>query len=352
MYVGAFTAEFGRLTGAPGHGIERFRFDDATGSILHVETVTGITSPQYLTLHPRNRTLYAAEFAAPGQLTSFLIRPDGSLERRSTIESLGHRAVAVSVHPTANRAYVANYGTGNLTEFTLDSSGIALAAQPIIPDGQQGAVADSAGTKARPHHIRTTALGDGILVAYAGLDVLAAYAFEADGTLRSTPVMEIDFPLGSAPRHLEIDPSGNFVYVVGERSSELYVLVTKEGVPTGPKTTYRMAPPGYEGKNTPSEIKLHSPSQTLYVGLRGSDQISALHLDHSGHVEAIGYHSAAGRGPRGLTIDPTGRYVAVANTDSGNIAVFNIGDDGALYPAGEPVPTPSPSSIVFQTATP
>jgi 6-phosphogluconolactonase len=351
MYVGAFTAEFRHLTGAPGHGIERFSFDDASGSLYHVETTTGMTSPQYLSLHPRHPTLYAAEFAAPGRLTSFVIRADGSLEERATIGSLGDRAVAVNVHPRESRAYVANYGSGNVTEVTLDSSGIAQSARLIIPDSQRG-FSDSAHSNARPHHIRTTALGDGILVAYAGLDILAAYALEADGTVCSTPLLEIDFPPGSAPRHVEVDPSGNCVYVVGERSSELYVLAARDGVPTGLKTTYRMAPPGYEGKNTPSEIKLHLPTQTLYVGMRGSDQVTALHLDHSGQIEAMEYHSAIGRGPRGLTVDSTGRYLAVANTDSGDMVLFNILDDGGLRPAGQPVPTPSPSSIVFHVATP
>src|SRR5262245_26220232 len=131
VYVGTFTAEFRWLTGPAGKGIDRFAFDDATGSLRYLETTTGVQSPQYLAPHRRLPVLYAAEFAVPGRLTTFAIGRNGSLQRASMTPSLGEMAVAVSIHPSARRAYVANWGSGTLAALTLDPDGMVLRADPI-----------------------------------------------------------------------------------------------------------------------------------------------------------------------------------------------------------------------------
>src|SRR5207248_2647872 len=126
LYVGTFTAEFVRQfkqAMQPSEGIERFVFDDADGSLEHVETISGLSSPQYLEVHPRLPILYATEFAQPGTLVAFAINGDGTLTCRSKTGSLGELAVAVSVHPSLRFAYVANWGDGTLSTFALDEAG-------------------------------------------------------------------------------------------------------------------------------------------------------------------------------------------------------------------------------------
>jgi 6-phosphogluconolactonase len=164
--------------------------------------------------------------------------------------------------------------------------------------------------------------------------------------------VRIEFPPESAPRNIEFHPSGNFVYVVGERDSRLYVLESEDGRPARIRDSYATTTPGYSGRNNPSEIKLHIKGRALYVGNRGSDCVTIFHLDHSGgSIEAADHQPSLGRGPRAITIDPTGRYLLAGNADSGDIVVFQIDDRGGLRPAGPPVPSPSPSSIVFAPLT-
>jgi 6-phosphogluconolactonase len=345
LYVGTFTSEFQWLSGSPGLGIERFRFDDTNRTLSHLDTTTGLLSPQYLTVHPHLPLLYAAEFAAEGNLTTFAIRPDGSLERRSTSSSLGALAVAVSIHPSTEFAYLANWGSGSLTSFRLDAKGSVLTSEPIAPRARPDA---PAAAEFHPHHIRPTPGGGAVLVAYAGLDELTAYRAAPGGALAGPPEACITFPAECAPRHIEFHPSGNFVYVVGERDSYLYVLEAIDGFPTGITDRYPTAPPGYSGRNTPSELKIHPNGQTLYVGNRGSDCITVVDLDGSGgQVLTSGHVPSLGRGPRAITIDPTGRYLVVGNADSGELAAFTIEADRALRPFGSPEQSHSPSSVVF-----
>jgi 6-phosphogluconolactonase len=351
VYVGTFTSEFPWLTGPAGKGIDRFSFDDASGSLRYLETTIGVLSPQYLAPHRRLPVLYAAEFAVPGRLTRFAIGPKGSLERASTTPSLGEMAVAVSIHPSARHAYVANWGSGTLAALVLDPDGMVMRADPIAQLKRRESL-DKSKRASHPHHIRPSPSGNSVLVAYAGLDELTAYRADAAGALSHVPIVRIEFPPESAPRHIEFHPSGQFVYVVGERDSRLYVLESEDGLPTRIRDSYATPPTGYSDRNNPSEIKLHMNGRTLYVGNRGSDCVTIFRLDPSGgFIEAAHHQPSLGRGPRAISIDPTGQYLLVGNADSGDLAVFQIDDKGGLRSVGPPVRSPSPSSIAFAPST-
>jgi 6-phosphogluconolactonase (cycloisomerase 2 family) len=345
LYVGTFTSEFQWLSGSPGEGIERYRFDDTTGTLRYLDTTTGLLSPQYLTVHPHLPVLYAAEFAPEGNLTIFAIQPDGSLDHLSTTSSLGALAVAVSIHPSTEVAYVANWGGGSLTSFRLDAEGRVLTSEPIA---QRLRPDSPAASEFHPHHIRPTPSGGAVVVAYAGLDEVTAYRTGAGGILAEPPQACITFPSECAPRHIEFHPSGKFVYVVGERDSYLYVLEAEDGFPTGITARYPTAPPDHSGRNTPSELKIHPDGQALYIGNRGSDCITVAHLNGSGdRVVATAHVPSLGRGPRTITIAPTGRHLVVGNADSGELGAFTIEADRGLRPFGSPEQSHSPSSLVF-----
>jgi 6-phosphogluconolactonase len=345
VYVGTFTSEFQWLTGIPGQGIERYQFNDTDASLRYRETTTGLLSPQYLALHPTLPVLYAAEFASTGNLVAFRIRPDGSLEHLSTTDSLGELAAAVSIHPSTEYAYLANWGSGGLTAFRLDRDGEVVDRARIAHRARQDSPAES---EFHPHQIRPTPSGSAILVAYAGIDELTAYHADPDGALSALPDTCIEFPDQCAPRHIEFHPSGNFVYVVGERDSYMYILEAGDGFPFRILDRYPTAPPGHTGRNTPSEVKLHPDGHALYVGNRGGDCVTIFHLDASGrNVLGCDHVPSGGRGPRAVTIDPTGRYLIVGHADSGELAVFSVETDGGLRLAGPVEQAHSPSSIVF-----
>src|SRR5882757_5035964 len=151
VYVGGFTKEFAdevqklnktanifwkgqypRFTATPSEGIERLVFDDATGAVRHLgNAARDLVSPQYLAPHPKQPVLYAAEWGRPGRLSAFAIGPDGTLERQSTIDTLGEFAVAVSIHPSGKAAYVAHWGDGSVSAVSLDDAGNPVTAELI-----------------------------------------------------------------------------------------------------------------------------------------------------------------------------------------------------------------------------
>jgi 6-phosphogluconolactonase len=254
-------------------------------------------------------------------------------------------AVAVSIHPSLEFAYLANWGSGGLTSFRLDADGRVLASEPLPQPNRPDS---PPGSEFHPHHIRPTPNGRAVVVAYAGLDEVTAYQTGRGGLLAEPPGVRVAFPSESAPRHIEFHPSGKFVYVVGERDSFLYVLEAEDGFPIGISGRYPTAPPRYSGRSTPSELKIHPDGQALYIGNRGSDCITLAHLDASGgQIVSTGHVPSLGRGPRAITIDPTGRYLVVGNADSGELVAFRIEEDRGLRPVGSPEQSHSPSSVVF-----
>jgi len=363
VYVGTFTQEFADhirqlnaaadifwrgnhpgLLATPSTGIERLSFDDETGELRLLEaTKDEIASPQHVALHPTLPVLYAAEFGQPGRLSAFAIQPDGTLVRRSRVESLGDFAVSVAVHPRGHCAYVAHWGDGVLSVIPLDAEGTPLGATAVPPLEQVG------GPSARLHQASVTPGGNALIATEIGLEELVIFELDPDGTVRSPPVTRMDFP-ESSPRHVHFHPSGNVVYLVGERGSRLDVLEAEAGVPSRVLASYPSAPPGFIGKNSLSEVDLHPDGRTLYVGNRGSDRLTIFTLNKAGRVLTLAHEPCGGKSPRGVKVSPNGRHLLVANRDSGTLVVFDIKPGGRLRPAGDPVAIPAPSSIVFHKA--
>ena len=67
-----------------------------------------------------------------------------------------------------------------------------------------------------------------------------------------------------------------------------------------------------------------------------------------GWLDAL--HPAATEGirmPRNFNIDPTGKWMLVANQDGNDVVVFEIGADGLPKPTGNKVAVPRPVCVKF-----
>jgi DNA-binding beta-propeller fold protein YncE len=87
-----------------------------------------------------------------------------------------------------------------------------------------------------------------------------------------------------------------------------------------------------------SGLKLHEPSE--------QNNVSVFAIDSGiGALTEVGSPVAAGSKPSSVTVEPSGQFAYVANSDS--IFVFIINSStGALTAMGSPVPTHCLSSVV------
>lgn len=366
VYVGCFTNDIwsyyprpARDASQPSDGIEQLLFDDEHGTIQHLGSHDGdLSSPQYLAVHPTLPVLYAADFADPGRLTSFTMDRDQQLSRQSTIGTKGSMASAVAVHPSGSHAYVAHLGDGVVSSCEVDSEG-ALGDSEVIHSSPVGIDAGRPtnqlfgykGAGPRSHQVRATPNGNALLLTDVALDEVVTYGLTQAGEPSPEPIGRIQFPEGSAPRHVEFHPSGEVVYVVGEQDGHLYVLEADESVPTRITNRIPLPPLGYERRTLPSELALHPHCSTLVVGLRGPDCIAVIAVDDTGRVRVDHHESSRGRDPRAVRFDPSGQHVLVGNWQSNNVAVLAL-EGSRLREVGQPVHVPSPSSIVFIQGVP
>lgn len=80
--------------------------------------------------------------------------------------------------------------------------------------------------------------------------------------------------------------------------------------------------------------------------------VSSFAIDRAtGQLTQLSEQQSRGAGPCQLSLDRTGRYLAVANYTSGNYAIFPVGPDGRLQPASSVVagePTTGPDGAPLQ----
>ena len=97
-----------------------------------------------------------------------------------------------------------------------------------------------------------------------------------------------------------------------------------------------------------SDIHVSADGRFLYATNRESESnIAVFAVDpEKGTLKTIGYQSVLGKEPRNFMLDPTGRFLLVANQDSDAIVVFKIDKEtGLLEPTGQRLEVPSPTCL-------
>ena len=84
--------------------------------------------------------------------------------------------------------------------------------------------------------------------------------------------------------------------------------------------------------SNPSFLALHPNNKFLYaVNENGQGTVSAFAIDAStGMLKALNQTSSKGSGPCHLVVDPSGKWLFVANYNSGSVAAIPVNADGSL----------------------
>ena len=98
-------------------------------------------------------------------------------------------------------------------------------------------------------------------------------------------------------------------------------------------TTGKLTPVGLAAEtSSPSFLAIHPNRRFLYaVNESGGGSVSAFSVDSkSGKLTPLNQVSSQGNGPCHLAVDATGKWLAVANYNSGHLAVIPVEADGKL----------------------
>ena len=338
LVVGTYTQKEGHVDGKA-NGIYIIELDHVSQSLEMEDTITGLINPSFVALSADQR--YAVAVNEIGR--DF---PEGwlSLIDMSSGEILDTLASGqfAPCHVTVDQGQVwwTNYAGGVIGRASIKNQKFENEEYLILSEERTSQHARQDGS--HPHSSLTSTNAQYTYVADLGTDklwIIDEVAWTTEGATYEPPYFKL--PDGSGPRHMVLDPSSNQLYVLNELSNSVARFLINEG--NGSLTLMEdlksTLPNDFEGDNTSADIVLVADGLHLYTSNRGHNSITQLEINDS--LQVRGNWSTQGLTPRNIMLTQDGRYLLVANQDSGDISVFSVGPDGQLvYKYQVKVPTP------------
>lgn len=328
LFVGTYTSGNGDSK-SEGIYVYQVDFDSLKFERLHAIQAS---NPSYLCLSPDKKLLFSVNENSPGQVSAFRIDSAYMLKFINTVPSQGSYPCHISVEQTGKYVLVANYGTGNFAMFGINTDGSLTKALSTIQDKGKG---PNASRQEGPHaHMITQNPFNGKVYA-TDLGTDSVHVFTIDTLqkqlINSTPSYAT-VP-GAGPRHLAIHPTGQWMYILSELNGTIEVARIEpiQGILERIQaiSTLDSGENRYPGS---ADIHITPDGKYLYATNRGDiNNIVCFAIDpQTGRLSLQGHAPSGGRTPRNFCLDPSGRYLLVANQDSNNIVIFSIQNNGTL----------------------
>lgn len=361
FYVGTWTASAPDGLGAlksdfPSRGIYKIRLN-SDGTLLPLYHVQ-VDNPSWLVFDQKNQYLYATNednADVEGKVSAFKIDEKGNLKFLNAVKSLGQQPTHAEISPDNQFLFVANYSArpqnAGISVFAIHSDGsLGQAVQNIrLLKGSNALPERQADGHA--HSITFHPDGQTVYLADLGSDLIQAYEYtpKAKQPLKRAEHLDLHFPAGSGPRHLEFNKNGDYAYASTEMAAQVIIFKKVNG-------TYRAIQQENLTDQTDASFKggaglLLSPDQRfLYVGnRRKSNEIVTYAVNQeTGKISLVGRYSSGGIEPRAFDIDATGQYLIVANTFSNTVSQFKRNKEtGVLTPTHVALQIGLPTDIKF-----
>ena len=335
-------------------GIYAAPFDPATGALGPMTLAAEIPAPTFLALHrSAGRTvLYTvSEVDSPAACVAAFVVTGGEprLTPLNRQPSEGTGPTHLSLTHDGRALAVANYGGGSVTTYRLAADGTISAPVSHLRYAGSGPNHDRQGAP-HAHSAQFSPDGRFLLVNDLGLDRIDIYRVD-DATAAITPATPPFWTArpGAGPRHVAFHPNGHWLYSVNELDSTVDQLQWNASAGTlTPLSRISTLPPGIPPNSTGAGEILCSPDgRHLYVGNRVISQtLAAFEIDPaSGALTLAQITANGGKTTRHFALDPTGRWMLLANQDSGSIVV--LARDPATGRLSEPRHTYPLDSAMF-----
>lgn len=347
LFVGTYTE------GRPDEGVFVYRFDEETGSLDLVAHGEDLTNPSFLTVSPTGGTVYACtESKMPGFGSVTALAFDsvkGELRLLNKQPSGGENPVHVTMDLSGRWVVNVNYTEASLSVFPVQADG-SLGTRAQQFRFMEGSLALQGRQDAA--HLHAAVFGPDnkhLYVTDLGGDKIRAFRFDADATQPLLPEdsLTIRTAPGSGPRHLVFHPNGNTAYCVEELGGSIAVYMVDNG-----RLTLLERLPSYAKRPTvgnSADIHVSADGLFLYASNRGPEEnsLSIHRIEQStGELTLVGHQPTLGDQPRNFTLDPSGRFLLVANLASNEIVVFRRDPGtGLLKKYGNATRVPRPSCL-------
>ncbi|KAF8518678.1 putative isomerase YbhE [Hysterangium stoloniferum] len=346
ILVGGFTSVISTFSFVPGPSV------GSNGTLKLLSQSNSGNAPSWIGRSPHNSSiLYAVNEVTNGQLVSFIINNDGTVDLIASTTSGGNGPPHLLPLQQCNEVAIVNYGSGDALVVPLQDDLLHFATDPAPP-----LITFNPAPNAISHPHQTVEVGDQLFIADLGSDKVWRMNKTSTGTWGITSY--ITQPTGSGPRHMIVQDG--IMYLL----HEVAVSLTSQKIPDNNETsspfisTSLTTPPGVNlADYTAAEIQIPVPmdecsQKYIYTSNRQingtedplGDTIAIFSLEDDGSFELVKHVPTGVNNLRGFILDPSGRYLVLGGNVSGGVKVFERIDGGAdlvLVAASDEVPTAS-----------
>lgn len=330
------------------NGILAYDWNGTTGELTPAGVAAQISTVDWLTYSAGNRFLFAAceldsfDGKPTGEVASFALK-DGILHPLSAQNSAAKGTCHIALDQTGRVLLSADYGGGSAASFLVTDGKLSPAVWTEHytvhgPDKDRQEAAHAHFCSFSPDN-RFAYVND------LGGDMIHIYRLNA-ATAHLTGAGAYHAKPGAGPRTLHFHPNGRTAYSVNELASTVDVLEwhSTDGSLTR-LTSIDLLPPDSHGVSRACDTVITHDGRFVYVANRDIDFLYAFKADvKSGALTPMKRSSCGGKIPRNFVLDPTERWMLVANQDSNCISVFarnpatgELADKGKNYEAATPM---------------
>jgi len=319
-------------------GIYTLSVNPSAKTFTILDTASQVENPSFLAL--QSDMLYSVgEGSGAGTVNAFrLDKKTAKLHFINTLTGLGKGPCSVAA--TERHVMIANYGSGNLNVFSLNSDGsLNNFVQNIQHQG--GSVDPQRQKGPHAHQVIFNPTIDYMFSNNLGTDLLYAYRYHPTNKQPLEAVDSILMEKGGGPRHLAVSADGEYLYVLQELTGTISIVQFKDEKLTLVGQSSVIKKPGKAGA---ADIHLSPDGKFLYATNRiDYNDITAFQLKSPTELQYIDQYSTAGIAPRNFMITRDGKYVFVGNQRSNEIVVFKRNlRNGTLKNTRLRIPVPAP----------
>ena len=313
----------GTYTDGTSQGVYAYDFNSDTGVISNKTLQVKTAQPSFITFGASKEIMYAVNELEDGKVSVFIKEGD--------IFKLVQEKSTFGAHPChityleSGYVSISNYTGGNVVIYGLDKNGL-LKEEPQVFDQNTSDV------KAHAHFSKFVN-GD-LLVSDLGRNRIFKYIGQTDKLQPAVPLAE--WSINAGPRHF--DTHGNFLYAISEYANTIDVF-DLNGKHLQKISTLRE---GFKGDSYCADIHVSKDGNYVFGSNRGENSIVIFKRGENGLLNYHSTYDVKGDWPRNFTMDPSGKWLLVANQKSDNISVFRIDNSGKMefknsYSIGAPV---------------
>ena len=330
LYVGTYT-------NGDSEGIYKVDFDTKTGILDNKELAVKTKNPSFIAFSPNKKHLFAVGEGVDGTINAYNLKENGTLDFINSVSSEGKGPCHVTVNKYGNKAAVSNYGGGTASIFSIYENGKLSNATQVF---------DHNAENQKSHAHSAQFFNDDLYVSDLGRNAVYNYQLSNNTyTLKSPAIIETTGNPG--PRHFALSKSGEFIYIINEYGSSITsVKKTNNGFEQIDEDSTLNA--DYKGNNSCADIHLSKDERFLYGSNRGENTIAVFNRNtKTGTIEKIQSISTHSDWPRNFTLDPTGKFLLVANQRSNNISIYSIDKNTGELIFLHAIDFPSPVCLLF-----